>query len=117
MTEVGTASRKRGRRLSGAAPRRGSAGLPGNEMLTAEERIAELEARLGTPEGSVSLRERGRDMMDRIMPPEASRHFRNAGREQLLGMRSILDFWIRRIESAEDRAAKADASRQTIEIE
>jgi hypothetical protein len=51
------------------------------------------------------------------MPPEAGRHFRNAGREQLLGFRSILDFWIRRIESAEDRAASKDAARQTIEIE
>jgi hypothetical protein len=117
MTELGTASRTRGRRLSGAAPRRGSAGLPGNEMLTAEERIAELEARLATLEGSVSIRERGRDMMDKIMPPEAGRHFRNPGREQLLGMRSILDFWIRRIESAEQRASAADASRETIPID
>ena len=40
-------------------------------------------------------------MMDRVIPPEAARHFRNAGREQLLGVRSIVDFWIRRIDDAE----------------
>jgi len=91
--------------------------MPGTESMTAEERIAELENRLASLEGSLSIRERGRDMMDKVMPPEAGRHFRNAGREQLLGMRSILDFWIRRIESAEDRAAGKDAARQTIEIE
>ena len=115
MTESSATSRGRGRAVTGR--RAASAGMPGNETLTPEERIAELEDRLASLEGSLSLRERGRDMMDKVMPPEAGRHFRNAGREQLLGMRSILDFWIRRIESAEDRAAKADASRQTIEIE
>ena len=115
MTERCATSRVRGR--SGAARRSASAGMPGNEIMTAEERITELENRLASLEGSLSLRERGRDMMDKVMPPEAGRHFRNAGREQLLGMRSILDFWIRRIESAEDRAASKDAARQTIEIE
>ena len=34
-------------------------------------------------------------MMGRVMPAEAGHHFRNAGREQLLGVRSIVDFWIR----------------------
>ena len=50
------------------------------------------------------------------MPPEASQHFRNAGREQLLGVRSIVDFWIRRIEDAESRA-RADLGRENIEID
>jgi hypothetical protein len=82
----------------------------------AEIRIAELEERLARLEGTPGLRERSRRMMDRVMPPEASRHFRNAGREQLLGIRSIVDFWIRRIEDAETRAG-ADAGRETIEID
>jgi len=115
MTERVATSRGRGR--SGTARRSTSAGMPGNEIMTPEQRITELEDRLASLEGSLSLRERGRDMMDKVMPPEAGRHFRNAGREQLLGMRSILDFWIRRIESAEQRAAGKDAARQTIEIE
>jgi hypothetical protein len=82
----------------------------------AELRIAELEARLARLEGSPGIRERGRHLMDRVMPPEASHHFRNAGREQLLGLRSILDFWLRRLEAAEARSS-SDGGRETIEID
>ena len=98
-----------GRRASGPAS-------PGMPEAGAEIRIAELEERLARLEGTPGLRERSRRMMDRVMPPEASRHFRNAGREQLLGIRSIVDFWIRRIEDAETRAG-GDAGRETIEID
>jgi len=97
--------------------RRGSApASPGMPDAGADIRMAELEDRLARLEGSPGLRERGRKMMDRVMPPEASQHFRNAGREQLLGIRSIVDFWIRRIDDAESRA-RADAGRETIEID
>jgi hypothetical protein len=50
------------------------------------------------------------------VPPEASRHFRNAGREQLLGIRSIVDHWINRIDDAETRAT-GSPSRTRIEID
>ena len=96
-------------RRAGAA----SAGLPES---SAESRIAELERRLADLEGEQSLRDRGRKMMDRVVPPEATRHFRNAGREQLLGIRSIVDHWINRIEDAETRASDP-AGRQRIEID
>jgi hypothetical protein len=81
-----------------------------------ESRMAELEARIAQLEGEPSLRERGRRMMDKVMPPEASRHFRNAGREQLLGVRSIVDFWIRRIEDAESRSREG-SGRESIDID
>jgi hypothetical protein len=55
--------------------------------------------------------------MDRVIPPEASEHFRNAGREQLLGVRSIVDFWIRRLDEADTRAAGRFRDRETIKIE
>lgn len=100
----------------GARSRRAGAASPGLPDAAAEVRIAELEARLDRLEGEPTLRERGRRMMDRVMPPEAARHFRNAGREQLLGMRSIVDFWIRRIDDAEARA-RSDAGRETIEVD
>jgi len=105
----------------GSRPRRGggvkpSAASPGMPEAGAELRLSELEERLARLEGEPSIRERGRRMMDRVMPPEASRHFRNAGREQLLGFRSIVDFWIRRIDDAESRA-RADAGREKIEID
>jgi hypothetical protein len=82
----------------------------------ADIRLAELEDRLARLEGSPGIRERSRKMMDRVIPPEAGRHFRNAGREQLLGIRSIVDFWIRRIEDAESRAT-ADTGRESISID
>jgi hypothetical protein len=96
--------------VGGRARRRSAASTSG-------DRIEELEARLARLEGSPSLRQRGRRMMDRVMPPEASQHFRNAGREQLLGIRSIVDFWVRRLDEADDRAAAAGRERETIEIE
>ena len=97
---------------------RGSAGLPAIEG-SADDRLSELEERLSRLEGAPGLRERGRTMLDRVMPPEASRHFRNAGREHLLGVRTIVDHWIRRIDAADARAPRtaSDPDRETIEIE
>ena len=108
----GGARARRGR----ASRRAAGAASPGMPEGPADARLAELEDRLARLEGSPGLRERGRKMMDRVMPAEASQHFRNAGREQLLGLRSIVDFWIRRIEDAESRA-RADTGRETIEID
>ena len=92
--------------------KRGSAGLP---SMDGDDRMAEMESRLARLEGSPSLRDRGRSLMNRVMPDEASQHFRNAGREQLLGIRSIVDFWIRRIDAMEAR--DADPSREKISID
>jgi hypothetical protein len=92
-----------------------SAGLPGEE-LSAEDRLRELEARLARVEGGPGYRERGRTLLHRVMPPEASRHFRNAGREELLGIRSIVDFWISRIDDAERRSAPEANGRERIDV-
>ena len=96
--------------------RAGASASPGMPEAGAELRLAELEERLARLEGEPTLKERGRRMIDRVMPPEAGQHFRNAGREQLLGVRSIVDFWIRRIDDAESRS-RGDAARETIEID
>jgi hypothetical protein len=81
-------------------------------------RIQALEARLARLEGAPGIRERGRGLMARVVPAEAGQHFRNAGREQLLGVRSIVDFWIRRLDEADSRATRhASRDRETIEIE
>ena len=92
--------------------KRGSAGLP---SMDGDDRMAEMESRLARLEGSPSLRDRGRRLMNRVMPDEASQHFRNAGREQLLGIRSIVDFWIRRIDAMEAHAD--DTSRERIQVD
>jgi hypothetical protein len=93
-----------------------SAGLPGDDPA-ADERLAELEARLARLEDSAGHRDRGRHVLDRLMPPDASHHFRNAGREELLGIRSIIDFWIGRIDAAEARAASAGPRSESIDVE
>jgi hypothetical protein len=92
-----------------------SAGLPGDD-LTPDERIAELDARLARLEGGAGYRERGRHLLARIMPPDASRHFRNAGREELLGIRSMVDFWIDRIDAAESRSTTGTGRAERIDV-
>ena len=94
---------------------RGSAGMPSGDA--GDDRMAELEGRLARLEGGPGLKARGLDLVGRVMPPEAGRHFRNAGREQLLGIRSIVDFWIHRIDALESRAASGDAGRETIKVD
>jgi hypothetical protein len=96
------------------ARKRSSAGMP--SMETGEDRVTDLESRLARLEGSPSLRERGKNLMGRVMPDDASRHFRNAGREQLLGIRAIVDFWIRRIDDMDSRSG-GDAPRERIELD
>ncbi|HEX3427494.1 MAG TPA: hypothetical protein VHS36_01705 [Candidatus Limnocylindrales bacterium] len=115
MNETGMGSENRAAARSRRPRSSPSAGLPGDE-LSADERLRELETRLGRIEGRSRYRERGRHLLDRIMPPEASRHFRNAGREELLGIRSIVDFWINRIDDAEDRASPESTGRQRIDV-
>jgi hypothetical protein len=67
------------------------------------ERIADLEARLRQMEADRSAGTRTRSFMRRFVPDEAGGHFRAAGREQLMGMRALVDHWIRRLDAAEAR--------------
>ena len=80
-------------------------------------RLAELESRMAQIErGNVSWRQRGQGIMDRVMPPEAGQHFRNAAREQLLGMRAIVDFWIARVDELDSRSTPP-RERETIDVQ
>lgn len=97
--------------------RRGAAATGAVTGQSKDNRLAELESRLAKLERTPGLRERGRGMMARVMPAEAGEHFRNAGREQLLGVRSIVDFWITRLDEADSRASGSSRERETIEIE
>jgi hypothetical protein len=67
----------------------------------AADRMAELEERLRSVEQRHSMSGRSRSFMRHIVPAEASQHFRAAGREQLLGIRALVDHWIRWLESSE----------------
>jgi hypothetical protein len=104
--------------IDSTRPTRGRGAASGDgPRPSKDERIAELESRIARLERTPSLRARGRSMLDKVIPPEASEHFRNAGREQLLGVRSIVDFWIQRLDEADSRAAGRNRERETIEIE
>jgi hypothetical protein len=65
-----------------------------DERRDHQARIDELEARLRQLEG----RRRTRGLLRNFIPGDAANHFRAAGREQLLGMRSLVDHWIRRMD-------------------
>jgi len=79
-----------------------------------DDRLAELEERLAEMERGSRVRERARSRFDRVVPPEAMAHFRSAGREQLLGVRTIVDHWIARIDSADQDAKPVE--REVIEV-
>lgn len=102
-------SRATGKALSAAQGGHPATFDPGDPM-------AEFEARLARLEKAPGLRERGRGLMARVVPDEATHHFRNAGREQLLGVRSIVDFWIERIDESESRSSRR-TRREAIEID
>jgi hypothetical protein len=83
--------------------------------VSTDERIAELEQRLANIEAAPRLRERGRSLLERVFPREATQHFRNGARENLTGMRTVIDHWIRRLDESDERAAP-EHERETIEI-
>lgn len=66
-------------------------------------RLTELEDRLARLEKGPGLHERGHALRARVMPDQTVRHFRNAGRENLLGLRSLIDFWIERVDEPGDQ--------------
>ena len=101
---------------TGDLPATGPRARRGRAPAGDADRIAGLEARLKRLEKAPGLRERGRGLMARVIPDEASYHFRNAGREQLLGVRSIVDFWIERIDASEKRSGRR-SRRESIEID
>ncbi len=78
-------------------------------------RIGELERRLERMEDRQSAMERSRAAMNALVPPETRRHLRAAGRENLLALRSLLDYWIDRLRDEPDD--RRDSGREKIPID
>jgi len=112
MTEYRAGRGSRRPRSSSTTAAMGSAGMPSSDD---DVRMAELEARLNRLESDPGMRERSQAIMRKVMPAEAGHHFRNAAREQLLGFRAIVDFWIARVDDLDAHAA--DDDRLKIEVE
>jgi hypothetical protein len=79
-------------------------------------RLDELERRLDRMEDRQTALERSRAMMNAMVPPETRKHLRAAGRENLLAVRSLLDYWIGRLRD-ESEPQKEDKGREDIPIE
>ena len=94
-----------------AAPGPGSRAAA-TRAVELEERVAELEQRLMELEGRRPSMEHTRTWFRQVVPPEATRHFKTAGREQLLGLRALVDHWIGRLDPE-----KQTRPRETIPIE
>jgi hypothetical protein len=78
-----------------------------------EERLTDLEDRVLRVEARRPTVQSARGWFSQVVPSEASDHFRTAMREQLLGVRSLVDHWIGRM----DRAPRSNNDREEIRID
>jgi hypothetical protein len=93
-----------------------------SRLARLEQRLDELDQRSSTMERMLeTLIDRSRQAAEVMVPHQTRSHLRAAGRENLLAIRSLLDFWVGKMGdgSADDSAseAPADRSRENIPIE
>ena len=81
-----------------------------------DDRMQDLEQRLQRLERRETAVDRSRRVMDDVMPRQTRDHLRNAGREQLLAVRTMLDHWIGRLGNERD-ADDDKPPRETIRID
>ena len=76
-----------------------------------EQRLDELDQRSSTMErGMETLLERSRQAAEMVVPRQVRSHLRAAGRENLLAVRSLLDFWVNKMGEAGAEGSDSDAS-------
>ena len=97
-----------------AGARRARSGTSSGATAELEARLAELEKRLERMSGGGGEETAYWAILESILPSDARRHLRAAGREQLLAARSILDAWISRMDRTGDEPA---ARRETIRVD
>jgi len=76
-----------------------------------EARIRELEEKIRSMESSAD-RSLG-SMLDEVFPRETRTHMRNAWKEELLAVRSILDHWIEK----QDKGSSGTKRHETISVD
>lgn len=86
----------------------------GGPGMDEDQRLEELEERISQLESRRRTVERSRSAVNSIVPSETRQHLRAAGREQLLAVRSLLDYWITRLREEPD---KPDTQRENIRID
>ena len=90
-----------------------------DRMTRLEQRLDDLDQRSTSMERAMDrAMDRSRAAMNTIVPTETRRHLRAAGREQLLAVRSLIDFWADRLaEDTEADKKTADGGRENIPID
>jgi hypothetical protein len=83
-----------------------------------EQRLDELDRRSTAMERAMDkAMDRSRQAVDMLVPHEARKHLRAAGREQLLAVRSLLDFWVEKMGDNSDSSDSAASKRENIPID
>ncbi len=85
-----------------------------NRLADIERRLEDLDKRETASEKAI---ERSRAAMNSMVPPQTRVHMRNAGREQLLVIRSLLDYWIDKLGEKSSKDEKPNSSRENIPID
>jgi hypothetical protein len=70
-------------------------GVPSEDQ---SQRMQRLEQRVDQLEWRRRAGERSRAVMDSMVPEETRGHLRATGRESLLAVRSLLDYWIDKLD-------------------
>ena len=86
-----------------------------NRLADIERRLEGLDKRQTNTEKAL---ERSRAAMNSMIPPQTRVHMRAAGREQLMVVRSLLDYWIDRLgDKSTQKEDNPDSGRENIPID
>ena len=82
-----------------------------------ERRLNELDQRSSSMERAMErAMDRSKAAMSSILPGETRQHIKAAGRENLLAVRSLLDYWINRLGETPERES-SNGTRENIPID
>ena len=82
-----------------------------DRLARLEQRFEELDRRSNAMERAM---DKSRAAMDTMIPSETRKHLKAAGREQLLAVRSLLDYWVDRLGETPE---KDNGGRENIRID
>ena len=85
--------------------------MDNDRLARLEQRFEELDRRSNAMERAM---DKSRAAMDTMIPSETRKHLKAAGREQLLAVRSLLDYWVDRLGEAPE---KDNGGRENIRID
>ncbi len=87
-----------------------------DRVVELEQRIAQLEQRRGGGAARSAAETAFWAVMHNVLPEDARRHLKAAGREQLLAARVYLDTWIGRLDNPGAAAPDASPTHENIEV-